>query len=88
MVHIQWDTERSIRGADLGYNSIQIGLSRHVLQNYVDDWTVEIRDETPLVKKIHALMKAGQADKAKKLLPPERAYPVKSEVARRLDMGG
>ena len=86
LVHIQWDPERSIRGADLGYNSIQVGLSRHIIQKYVDEWVVEIQDYTPLVKKIHALVKAGHADKAKKLLPPEQIYPVSSEVAKRLNV--
>ena len=78
LVHVQWDPERSIRGADLGYNSIQAGLSRHLIEKYVDDWIVEIRDVTPLAKKIHALVKNGQIDKAKKIvasgtrLPSER----------------
>src|SRR5579862_2673190 len=29
VVHVQWDPERSIRGANLPYDSIQVGLSRH-----------------------------------------------------------
>jgi hypothetical protein len=36
MIHVQWDPERSIRGADSGCNSIQVGLSRHIIQKYVD----------------------------------------------------
>ena len=88
VVHVQWDPERSIRGADLGTNSIQVGLSRHIIQKYVDDWVVEIQDYTPLVRKIHAQAKAGQVDKARKLLPPERIYPVNPDVARRLNMRG
>lgn len=66
--------ERSIRGADLGSNSIQVGLSRHVVTKYVEEWVTEIDDLTPLVRKIHTLLKAGQVDKAKKFLPPERVY--------------
>lgn len=31
-VHLQWDTERSLRGAGLSCYSIQIGLSRHVIR--------------------------------------------------------
>ena len=84
LVHVQWDPERSIRGADVGVNSIQVGLSRNVIARYVDDWIVEIRDMTPLVRKIHGLMQKGGADKARKLLPPERVYPVNAEVAARL----
>jgi hypothetical protein len=37
LVHVQWDPERSIRGADLGINSIQVGISRHLIQRYVDE---------------------------------------------------
>ena len=86
LVHVQWDPERSIRGADLGYNSIQVGLSRHIIQKYVDDWVVEIKDLTPLAKNIHSLLKAGQADKARKLLPPERIYPVDADTMKQLGM--
>ena len=83
-VHVQWDPERSIRGADVGYNSIQVGLSRHIVQKYVDEWIVEIKDLTPLVKKIRGLLQSGQADKARKLLPLERIYPVNADTMKRL----
>ena len=86
LVHVQWDPERSIRGADLGFNSIQVGLSRHIIQRFVDEWVVEIKDYTLLVQKIHALIKSGHVDKARKLLPPERVYPVNVEIAKRLNM--
>ena len=85
-VHVQWDPERSIRGADLGANSIQVGLGRSVIERYVNDWIVEIRDFTPLVRKIHGLVKDGNVANAKKLLPPERVYPVEPQIAKRLDM--
>src|SRR5262245_36915754 len=29
-VHVQWDPERSLRGAGLPYRSIQVGVSRHL----------------------------------------------------------
>lgn len=38
LVHIQWDPERSLKGADLQIESIQVGLSRHIIRNFVDDW--------------------------------------------------
>jgi hypothetical protein len=84
IVHVQWDPERSLRGADLGYNSIQVGLSRHIIQEYVEDWVVDIQNCTSLVRKIHFLLKTGRADKAKKLLPLERPYLVCLETAKRL----
>ena len=85
-VHVQWDPERSIRGADLGFNSIQVGISRHLIREFNDDWLVEIEDLTPLARKIRALMDAGKIENARRLLPVERIYKVENEVARRLDM--
>lgn len=85
-VHIQWDPERSIRGARLESHSIQVGLSRFMIEDFVENWVVDIADITPLVRKIHGLIKNGHVDKAKKLLPPERIYEVKQPIAKRLDM--
>ncbi|MCL2424158.1 MAG: DUF4291 domain-containing protein [Micrococcales bacterium] len=36
-VHVQWDPERSIRGQKLAHRSIQIGISRHVIAQFVDE---------------------------------------------------
>lgn len=83
-VHLQWDTERSLRGAGLPYLSIQIGLSRQVIREYVEEWVVGIEDRSPRVVKLRDLLRAGQADKAARFLPPERVYPVDAELARRL----
>ncbi len=84
-VHVQWDPERSLRGADLGVGSIQVGLSRHVIDRYVDEWTVGIADETPRVRKIADLLARGQEPAARRLLPPERPYPLPDALARRID---
>lgn len=43
-VHVQWDTERSPRGAALDHYSIQIGLSRHIIREFVDSWILRIDD--------------------------------------------
>jgi hypothetical protein len=83
-VHVQWDPERSIRGAGLDHDSIQVGLSRQVIERFVTAWTVDIVDLTPLVRKIHGLVRAGREDKARPLLPRERPYPVSPAIARRL----
>lgn len=87
-VHLQWDPERTLRGAGRPYSSIQVGLSRHVIREYVEEWVVGIEDITPRVRKIYGLLQSGQADKAKRLLPPERVYPVSSELGRRLLIAG
>ncbi len=86
LVHVQWDPERSLRGADVGFNSIQVGLSRHVIERFVQQWTLEISDLTPLVRKVHGLLANGRADAARKLLPSEKPFSVQTEVARRLNM--
>ena len=84
LVHLQWDPERSLRGAVLPYYSIQIGLSRHIIQEYVDEWTVEIRDETSRVRKMYELLQAGKTDQAKRLLPSERVYTTAIDTKRLL----
>src|SRR4051794_22828020 len=59
-VHLQWDPERSLRGAGLPHYSIQVGLSRHIIQEYVEEWTTGIEDITPRVRKIYDLLQKGQ----------------------------
>jgi hypothetical protein len=86
LVNVQWDPERSLRGASLAYDSIQVGISRHSIHRYVEEWAVEIRDCTPLVHRIHQFLAQGDATRATKLLPLERPYPVTGDLARRLGM--
>lgn len=85
-VNVQWDPERSIRGGKLDYRSIQVGISRHLIEEYNNDWIVDIQDYTPLVNKINDLRKKGEYEKAKALLPKEKAYPVSEEIMKRLGM--
>jgi hypothetical protein len=82
-VHVQWDTERSITGDALGHYSIQVGVSRRVIHEFVDDWIVSISDMTERVTKLRELVRARRLDRARALVPPERAYEVPDEVARR-----
>ena len=86
LVVVQWDPERTIRGKSLPRKSIQVGLSRHIIERYVNEWTVSISDVTPLVRKLDALIRAGHADKAQEQLPRERVYNVPQAIARRLGM--
>lgn len=85
-VNVQWDPERNIRGGKLDYRSIQVGISRHLIEEYNNNWIVDIVDYTPLVHKIHELRKKGEYDKAKKLLPIEKVYPVSDELIKKLGM--
>ena len=82
LVQVQWDPERSIRGGKLEYRSIQVGLSRHIVERYVDEWIVGIDDMTPRVRKMASMIAEGDVDKAKVLLPKERPYPLTPEIGR------
>ena len=85
-VVVQWDPERSVRGKSLSYKSIQVGLSRHIISRYVQEWTIEIKDVTPLAHKLYQLLQAGEADRMQRDLPRERVYPTPPSIARRLGM--
>ncbi len=84
VVHVQWDPERSLRGNGLPYFSIQVGLSRHIIREFAEQWVIALEDLTPRVRKIYQLLRSGQSSKAQKLLPPEKIYPVSPETGRRL----
>lgn len=84
VVHVQWDPERNLRGAALDYYSIQVGISRHLIRDFVEKWILKIDDLTPTVAKIRALLRSGKADEAKRHLPAERVYPLPEAIGRRL----
>jgi hypothetical protein len=84
VVHVQWDPERSIHGKKLEHRSIQVGLSRAIVEEYVSSWTQSIQDLTPLAAKLRQLRKVGKYAEAKSALPPERIYPVEPITAKRL----
>ena len=85
-VHVQWDPERSLHGKKLEHRAIQVGISRHLINEYVNEWTKEIVDLTPLVAKIRRLREQGDYARAARLLPPERAYEAQPDTAERLAM--
>ncbi|WP_175407323.1 DUF4291 domain-containing protein [Streptomyces sp. TRM64462] len=68
---VQWDPERDLRLQPLPYRSLQLGLSGEAAWRYADEWTVAIRDVTPLAHEVCALVRAGEADAARRLLPVE-----------------
>jgi len=76
---IQWDPERDLHLNPLPYRSLQLGLSGDAASRYADEWTVSIRDVTPLAREIHALVRAGEHEAAAALLPPERPYAEKPD---------
>lgn len=86
--HVQWDPERTLQGKSLPYRSIQVGISRHLIDRYADEWIVRIEDYTPRAHKMAVLLRSGRESQAKALLPTERPYPLPAEISRRLGMAG
>jgi hypothetical protein len=86
VVHVQWDPERTIHGKKLEHRSIQVGLSRQIIRKFTDQWILEIKDFTPLTRKIRSLYLSGNQRHAKEQLPKERVYPIQADTARRLGM--
>ncbi|MFE3799471.1 DUF4291 domain-containing protein [Nocardia tengchongensis] len=84
VVRVQWDPEYSIRNVKLDHRSIQVGLSRDIVQRYVDEWVVEIRDLTALTHKIFGHLRDGRVDRATALLPPDKRYPLAENLAKRV----
>ncbi|WJY39056.1 DUF4291 domain-containing protein [Streptomyces sp. P9-2B-2] len=72
---VQWDPERDLGLRALPYRSLQLGLSGEASRRYADEWTVAIRDVTPLAREVRALVRAGETAAAAALLPGERPYP-------------
>ncbi|MFB9889516.1 DUF4291 domain-containing protein [Planobispora takensis] len=83
-VHVQWDPERSLRGAALNHYSIQVGIGRGLIRTFADEWVVDLTDITALVRKIAGSVQAGNAARAQRLVPAERPYPLPREIGRRL----
>lgn len=72
---VQWDPERDPQLRELPYRSLQLGLSGEASRRYADEWTVSVRDVTPLAHRIHELVRSGDLAAARPLLPREEPYP-------------
>ncbi|WP_406169389.1 DUF4291 domain-containing protein [Streptomyces canus] len=81
---VQWDPERDLQLQSRPYRSLQLGLSGEASRRYADEWTIAIRDVTPLAHEIRAMVKGGELDSATRLLPEERPYPVGDELLAHL----
>ncbi|MEU0333626.1 DUF4291 domain-containing protein [Streptomyces sp. NPDC006193] len=81
---VQWDPERDLRLEPLPYRSLQLGLAGEAAARYADEWIAGIEDVTPLAAEVHALVRAGETERARGLLPEERPYPVADEVLAHL----
>ncbi len=83
-IHIQWDPERSLRGKKLNIRSIQVGVSRFLIEEYNEEWIHEIVDLTPLTKKINQLRKQGKYKEVKRLLPKEKIYHLPKDIEQKI----
>ncbi|MDH6217272.1 DUF4291 family protein [Streptomyces pseudovenezuelae] len=91
LARVQWDPERDPRLQPLPRRSLQLGLSGEAVRRYADEWTVSLRDVTPLVREIHALVREihalvsdGDQDSAARLLHQGGPYPVGDELPAHL----
>lgn len=73
---VQWDPERDLHLRPLPYRSLQLGLAGEASRRYADEWITAIADVTPVARECHALVRAGDPEGARALLPQERPYPV------------
>ncbi|MEZ0295916.1 MAG: DUF4291 family protein [Candidatus Methylacidiphilales bacterium] len=64
--------------------SIPVGLSWHVITEFVEEWIVKLEDLTPRVAKIHSLMRGGRVTKRHLA---ERIYEVSASIAAGLLLG-
>ncbi|GIG66927.1 DUF4291 domain-containing protein [Phytomonospora endophytica] len=85
-VHVQWDPERTLRGAPANHYSIQVGVGRGLIRAFAEDWVRDITDLTPRVRKAAGLILRGDTAAARRLLPAERVYPLAPALAKPLGM--
>jgi hypothetical protein len=84
-VRVQWDPDRSLKGAQLGYRAIQVGLSGEAAHRYVDEWIRSITDITDYVHQVRSGLRAAGGTLSSSLeLPVERVYPIDMELAARI----
>ena len=83
-VHIQWDPERTLKGAKMDIRSIQVGIGRDLIKEYNEEWIQEIVDLTPLTRKIKDLIKKGKYKEAKRLVPDEKVYAVSESIQQNI----
>ncbi|KAG4108703.1 hypothetical protein H8356DRAFT_1617219 [Neocallimastix lanati (nom. inval.)] len=73
-IRIQWDPERDIDGNPLSYRSVQLGLRGKAIENYVNNWIVNIEDITAYV--LDLSQKKQEGIDIIPLLPKEKIYNI------------
>jgi hypothetical protein len=75
-VRIQWDPEKDINLNPQPLKSIQIGLSGTAVEQYINNWIVEVEDITETCTAIKQLLSMNDIAGAAALLPKEAQYPL------------
>ncbi|SHN36762.1 protein of unknown function [Actinacidiphila paucisporea] len=83
---VQWDPERDLHLRPLAHRSLQLGLTGEAAHLYSDEWTVSIADITPLARSVHAHVRHGDLDAARRLLPRESPFHVSEEALAHLNL--
>jgi Domain of unknown function (DUF4291) len=81
-IRIQWDPERDLHHRPLEHRSIQIGISGSAVRSYVNEWIVNIEDQTERCRQIHQLINEGRLEQAIEMLPVETPYVLSDNLAR------
>jgi len=81
-VRVQWDPERTLLLEALPWRTIQIGLRGEAVDAYLDEWIKGIEDVTVLAKEVEAAVGQNNLERAGRLVPIERPYPLSDDIAR------
>jgi len=74
----QWDPERDVWGNPLECRSIQIGIRGNALDNFINEWIVEVKDISENVNKLKSMLDNNMD--ITDLLPNESVYSIHSNT--------
>ncbi len=84
-VRVQWDPDYDLQDKRLQRRAIQVGIVPPLVAEYAK-WPVRIRDITERVHQMRALVANRRLEKARRLLPELKPYPLTAEQRRALGM--
>lgn len=83
-VHLQWEHYFDLFGKKTDRFSAKIGIKKDVMEQYNEEWILEIKNITPFVKEQQKWLQTDKKDNL--LLPHERAYaPADLTVLKKID---
>jgi hypothetical protein len=90
-VKVQWDPERTPKLEKLQHRSIQIGIPGALVEQWVEEWIVEIDDITTRARELKAVLDSDPGITIEQLIsrgvvPIEREFEVPEDVQRILAM--